>query len=145
MPTAASSSSTRTAADVRARTIEKVREFYRPQKPDPAIVTRKAKFEAILRLVSDLCGWVTSVPGAAEIRIETLPDSPIPDELRELGFKVERDEPSTGERILPAAIIETAMRGPDGGLVPIVEGSTMPIVEIRHAGITPVHRWRIML
>ncbi len=143
MPTASSTGSTRTAPDVRARTIEKVREFYKPQKLDPAIATRKAKFESILRLVSDLCGWVTSVPGAAEVRFECLPDSPIPDELREHDFKVERDDPSTGERILPATIVETLMRGPDGVLVPVTEGSSWPVVRIQHAGIVSIERWLI--
>ena len=32
-------------------------------------------------------GWLTSVPGAAEV--ECLPDSPLRDDLRELGYIVE--------------------------------------------------------
>jgi hypothetical protein len=43
--------------------------------------------------ISEHGGWATSVPGAREIRFDALVGSPLPDELRKLGYLVEQ----TGE------------------------------------------------
>jgi hypothetical protein len=80
------------------------------------------------------------VPGDPEVRMECLPGSTLPDELRQLGYDV-RDL-GDGERILAAAITERFVRRADGELEPLVEGSTRPIAEARtHAGICKVRRF----
>lgn len=146
MPTASSSSSTRTGADRRAKVISEIERWHRPMKPDPQIVSKKGKHDAIVRIAArNGTGWVTSIPGSDVVRFDCLPRSDLPDELRELGLKVERDDPPTSERIVSGAIIETAMRGGDGELVPLTEGSSLPVVRIEHAGICAVERWRFGL
>jgi hypothetical protein len=66
-----------------------------------------------------------SVPGGAEISIETLPNSTLPADLRGLGNDLV--ETGEGKRILPHAITEMV----------ITEGSTVPI-RVLHAGIARV-------
>jgi hypothetical protein len=92
----------------------------------------KQEFAKILRFVQSRNGFVTSVSGADTVSVETLPGSPLPDELRELGYRLQPD--GEGERILPAAITEFVL----------LEGSTVPVV-MRHAGITRVERYRFSL
>jgi hypothetical protein len=99
------------------------------------------KFEAMNRWVSARNGWVVSPPGDKVVRIETLPGSALPDELRQLGYRVRPADPPTGEKILPHAIIEKFTRRGDGALEALVHGSTRPIVTVTHAGICKVERF----
>ena len=75
------------------------------------------------------------------VAMECLPDSPLPDDLRELGYIVEQT--GCGERILASAIIERFKRGARGELELLTPGSTEPVVKTRtHAGIAKVKRYR---
>jgi hypothetical protein len=52
------------------------------------------------------------------------------------------EEIGEGERILPFGIVEKFVRGDDGTMQPLTEGSTRPIAEVRtHAGIAKVRRF----
>jgi hypothetical protein len=98
---------------------------------------RKAEFEEVNAIVRRGGGWIVSVPGAREVRLEVLPGSPLPNALRARGYQVERDEPAHGERILPHSIVEWFVRGGDGTLELATAGSTKPIASrVTHAGIT---------
>ena len=75
-----------------------------------------------------------SVPDAAEVTIECLPDSTLPNDLRGLGYDV--IAAGDGERILPHQIVERFVRRAGGELEPLTAESTKPITETRtHAGI----------
>jgi hypothetical protein len=72
--------------------------------------------------------------------MECLPGSPLPDELRQLGYDV-RDL-GDGERILAIAITEQFTLRAYGEFEPLVEGSTKPVAQTwRHAGIVKVKRY----
>jgi hypothetical protein len=104
------------------------------------IEARKAKHERLCAEAREKCAWVISVAGDPVIRFDCLPDSPLPDDLRERGFDLV-DE-GAGSRILHAAIVERFARRADGQLVLATEGSTRPIAESRtHAGIVKVKRY----
>ena len=48
-------------------------------------------------------GWVTSIPGAAEITVEALPGSTLPDALLKVGYNItETGEPSASCRTRPS-------------------------------------------
>ncbi|WP_298884135.1 hypothetical protein [uncultured Bradyrhizobium sp.] len=89
---------------------------------------RKAQFDEINRLVMRDGGWITSIPGAAEVTMECLPGSTLPSELAETGYVV--SQTGEGERIVPGTITEDI----------ITEGSTVPI-RVTHAGIIRVPRY----
>lgn len=111
-----------------------------------AIRERKAEFEALNDLVRRGGGWIVSVPGAREVRLEVLPGSPLPNALRARGYQVERDEPAHGERILPHSIVEWFVRGGDGTLELMTEGSTKPVASrFTHAGIVAVDRFFFLI
>jgi hypothetical protein len=75
-----------------------------------------------------------------EVRIECLPGSTLPDELRNAGYDV--GDLGDGERILATAIIERFTTRGDGELEPLVEGSTKPVsLTQTHAGIAGVRRY----
>lgn len=132
MPTQLSSSSiTRTTAEKRAATIQRVTEFYRPGRRDPVVVSRKEKFDALCRLAHGKA-WITSVPGSSEVTVEMLPNSAFLDELRGYGFDPVPD--GEGERIIPGRIMTPTLS----------EGSTVPTM-VAHAGIVRVARWRFAL
>ena len=112
---------------------------FRATAPDPKIVEAKAKFEAFNEFVQRGGGWVTSVPGATEVRWNACPIhacrtiSAVGYDVREIG---------DGERILAHRIVERFVRRADGELEPVTEGSTKPIAETRtHAGIVKVRRY----
>jgi hypothetical protein len=85
-------------------------------------------------------GWLTSVAGEREVRLEVLPNSSLPDELRKLGYKLELD--GEGERISHSAIVEEFVTGLDGALEPLIEGSNLPVAStVTHAGICKVTRY----
>jgi len=55
------------------------------------------RFAEMNAFVMSRGGWITSTPGAPEIRMECLPSSELPDELAEAGYSPEEIEVS--ERI----------------------------------------------
>jgi hypothetical protein len=66
--------------------------------------------------------------------MECLPGSTLPDDLRALGY-ITISKTGEGERILAGAIVEKLVAGPNSELVPLTEGSTLPVAAVvRHAG-----------
>jgi hypothetical protein len=95
------------------------------------------KFQALNKFVTERHGWITSPPGAKQLRIECLPGSTLPDELAAKGYNLVLVGET--ERILAGSIVERFTRRADGELEPLVEGSTKPVAEVRrHAGIVRV-------
>jgi hypothetical protein len=75
-----------------------------------------------------------------EVRLECLPDSTLPGDLRRAGYDL--TETGEGQRILPCAIIEKFVIGADGERKPVAAGSTRPIAStVTHAGICKVKRY----
>jgi hypothetical protein len=104
------------------------------------IASRKERFAKLNRYVTERHGWLTSIPGAREVELQTLPDSTLPGDLERLGYRLE--EIGETERILPSGITERFARGADGELVPITQESTRAVAETRlHAGIVKVKRY----
>jgi hypothetical protein len=94
---------------------------------------RKALFEGINKFVSARSGWLTSIPGARTVTLETLPGSALPDELRSKGYTIEAD--GEGTRLIPHAITESV----------ITEGSSRPTYVTTHVGIVSVDRFKFSL
>ncbi len=116
--------------------------FYRPPPPDERTKAEKkrAEFEALNKLVTSANAWITSVPGDPIILIDALPSSNLPDELRELGYRVV--QAGSGERIVAHTIVERFTRRANGELELMTPGSTAPVAEVRsHAGIVPILRF----
>lgn len=88
----------------------------------------KERFDEINVLVTAKGGWVTSIRGAPQVTIETLPESTIARDLAGLGYVVTGI--GCGERILPLAIKARVL----------IEGSTVPM-EVTHAGVCRVERF----
>jgi len=130
-------------------------QFFYPRKPGEKVAALKDKFAFLNEYVRARGGWVTSLPGAAEVTIETLTGSTLPNELRSGGAKVKigegrnersmilppynvlplkEDDAERGERILPHGI--TTMT--------LLEGSSSPI-PVQHAGIVTVLRYSFAL
>jgi hypothetical protein len=85
-------------------------------------------------------GWIVSLPGDVNVRIDCVPGSTLPADLRALGYDVTAT--GDGERILPHQIVERFTRRADGELEPLTEGSTKPVAQTRtHAGIVRVERY----
>lgn len=120
-------------------------DFYKPGRVhDKAIDARKELFDELAKFIARRNGWITSIPGAADVWFECLPHSSLPDELRELGKNVV--EEGEGERILPQAIEQRFIYDRDGALMPMPEGSTAPIAMCNHhAGIARVLRYSFRL
>ena len=108
---------------------EAVQQFKAAKPPADKIADRKARFAALNAFVTKRNGWLTSIPGALDVTMETLPDSGLPDELRELGYDLRED--GTSERILAFGITEH---------IPVTEGSTATR-RVQHAGIVKVRRY----
>jgi len=119
------------------------------------IADRKAKFASVLKYVTARQGWLTSVPGEVDVEMQCLPGSTLPDELRAgaeymLGNETVRlpkyklEPIGETQRILPHAIEEKLTAGRDG-MESVTEGSTRPVVTIRHAGIVRVLRYKFDL
>jgi hypothetical protein len=70
---------------------------YRPGFADPAVDSRKERFDKLNAVVTAGGGWIVSVPGAMEVSVEVLPRSGLPDELRQLGYELK--PAGDGERI----------------------------------------------
>jgi hypothetical protein len=106
----------------------------------PEIADRKTRFEALNNFVRSRNGWLTSVPGAPEVTMECLPGSLRPDDLRKLGYVVEKIGES--QRILPHAVAQRFEVSSSGALIPATEGSTKPVtVQVTHAGIATVEQY----
>jgi hypothetical protein len=115
------------------------KDFYRPNpSPDRHIQDRKAKFSELNDFVIERGGWLVSVPGDPEVRLETLPGSTLPSEIeKHFGYAVR--ETGQGERILAASIVERFTRRRDGELELLTPDSTAAVAETRtHAGIARV-------
>jgi hypothetical protein len=52
----------------------------------PRFDAAKAKFEALNEFITAWGGWMTSVPGGADLRLEALPGSPLPAQLAAMGL-----------------------------------------------------------
>ena len=85
------------------------------------IEDRKTKFAKLNALVMARGGWVTSIPGAAEVMIECLPLSTLPAELRGAGYDLRED--GEGQRILAAAIVQEFTLSSSGAIELMTEGS----------------------
>lgn len=101
---------------------------------------RKTKFAALNRWIGERGGWIVSVPGDREVRIECLTDSTIPKELRKEGYVLTALGES--ERILHTAIEQKFVRAPDGTFVPWTPESGRPVSLVtQQAGIVRVERY----
>jgi hypothetical protein len=109
---------------------------------DSEIDRRKERFRDIAAFISQRGGWTTSVPGAHEVSFDALIGSPLPDQLRALGWIVEKI--GTTERILPQAVQHRFEIAPDGTLVPPTEGSTKPVT-VTNAGIATVEQFGLQM
>jgi hypothetical protein len=110
----------------------------------PEIDQRKRRFDDINAFISQRGGWCTSVPGSHEITFDALVGSPLPDQLRGLGYSVEK----TGEsqRILPHAVSQKFETSSSGALIPATEGSTKPMsVIVTNAGIAVVEQYDLRI
>jgi hypothetical protein len=115
-----------------------------PPEAKSVIHQRKADFEDLNHFVTKRGGWLTSICGDKIVDFQCLPESQLPDQIAALGFRVEPD--GYTERILPTAINEQFVRGSDGSLEALTEGSTKPVVStVSHAGICRVARYWFML
>jgi hypothetical protein len=110
-----------------------------------ALADRKERFADI----NDMCirtggAWLTSVSGDIEVTLVCIPTSVIPQRLRDQGYHLVDDGPGTW--LAPNAITEVFGRLPDGTLVAIEPGSTLPMVQrVTHAGIIEVQRFSFLL
>jgi hypothetical protein len=113
--------------------------FRRGDPEQDALDERKRRFNGLCEFVRAHHGFVTSVAGAREVRIDCLPGSALPATLERIGYKLRRGE--DGTRILPVAITQSFVQNAEGALA-VAEGSTRPITTVTHsAGISPVERW----
>jgi hypothetical protein len=100
---------------------------------------RKARFAALLEIVTQRHGWLTSVPGDTVVTMECLPGSTLPAELRAAGYDVQPD--GNGQRVLAHSIVEKFVAGPDGTMQPLTAGSSQPVAQtVTHAGIVRTER-----
>jgi hypothetical protein len=105
---------------------------------------RKERFAKIVAFVAANRGFVTSIPGAPEVTIEVLPQSPIPAKLTETGYNVR--EIGIGQRIIAGTIVGKLTMTSSGALEPLIEGSTKAIAEVRrHSGICKVEGFVLSL
>ena len=108
----------------------------------PPHVTRKQKFEQLNLAVTQLGGWITSIPGDPTIVFECLPGSTLPDDLRDKGDTVVPADPPTTERIIAGSVIERLELSSSGAFMPATEGSTRPVYLRSHSGIVRVERFQ---
>ncbi|MCP3382862.1 hypothetical protein NLM31_21070 [Bradyrhizobium sp. CCGUVB4N] len=104
------------------------RAYRRPVKDQ----TRVERHAAMVALVADRGGWLTSSPGALDATMDCLPGSTLPTELANAGYEVE--EIGEGQRILPHAITESVV---------IDDGA--PPITVTHSGIVRVLRYSFPL
>lgn len=109
-----------------------------------ALEDRKERFAALNKFVTDRGGWIVSIPGDRDVRIDVLENSALPDELRGLGYVLTALGES--ERILHTAIEQKFVRAPDGTFAPWTPESGGPVSLVtQHAGIVTVHRYSFTL
>jgi hypothetical protein len=117
---------------------------FRATAPDPKIVEAKEKFAAILAHVVERGGWLVSVPGDPEMRLQVLPGSALPDQLRKLGYIVVPT--GTTSRILPHAVRQAMTMSSSGALIAATEGSTKPVaLHVTNAGIATVEQYDLRM
>jgi hypothetical protein len=120
------------------------KDYFKPRRPSAEIASRKELFTSLNKFIMAHGGWTTSMPGAAEVTMETLPDSTLPDEMRGLGYDI--TEIGEGQGLLAAPIEERLTLTSCGVFEPLTLGSTKPVVQIRtHAGIAWVLRYSFIL
>jgi hypothetical protein len=108
------------------------------------LAERKALFDSLNHFVTKHGGWIVSVPGDRYVDIQTLPESTLPDQLAALGYALRPD--GFTDRLLAHAIQERFVRGANGTLEPLSEGSTRAIAEMRtHAGIVSVDKYWFLI
>jgi hypothetical protein len=82
--------------------------------------------------------------GRDEVTLETLPDSMLPDQLRELGYDV--TEIGEGEGIVAHAVAQKLTLTSCGVFEEMTPGSTKPVVQMRtHAAIVCILRFAFAL
>jgi hypothetical protein len=112
-------------------------------KPAPAdldrVTARKERFDRLNADIREMGGWIISIAGDRRVTVECLPDSVIPERLRDAGFKLA--EIDGGQRILTGSVIERLELSSSGAFIPMTEGSTKPVHVRRHAGIAPTRRF----
>ena len=100
----------------------------------PSLATLQAKrqklWDALNEYVREGGGWITSVPGLSEIRIEVPQGSALPSKLMALGYDVRHC--GSGTRLTPGGTVET-----------FVERGA-PVIR-HHAGFTPIEILEISL
>ena len=113
-------------------------------RPGQLAQDRKTRFDRLLAFVRERNGWITSVPGAETVTVEVLPDSALPDELRDAGYTLEPI--GAGERIIGGTITERLTLSSCGIFEPLTPESTKAVAEIRrHSGIVRTKRYSFAL
>jgi hypothetical protein len=123
-----------------ARAKYAAKDFYIP-KGVAEIDDRKTRFAKIVAYVAANGGFVTSIPGAVEVVIEVLPDSPIPAYFISRGYEVRPAVPPEGERIIAGSITERLELSSSGAVVAATEDSTKPVHMRVHSGIVRTRRF----
>jgi hypothetical protein len=114
--------------------------FFKPRGVSPEIEDRKIRFDKLNAFVrSRNNGWIISVQGKAEVTVECLENSTLPDELRGAGYTLTEIE--GGERIIPGSIVERLELSSSGAFMPATEGSTKPVYLRSHSGICKTRRY----
>jgi hypothetical protein len=111
-------------------------------KPSDDVVAHRRLFDGLNEYIMKHGGWVTSIPGRAEVVFEALPASRLPAQLIELGYNVKPADPAIGQRLLANAVSQRLSLTSSGAFEEMTEGSTKAVAEIRtHAGIVRVVRY----
>jgi len=108
-----------------------------------ALDARKRLHDALEEHIRTAGGWLTSIPGAAVMRFEAVPDSALPDGLRELGYNV--IPAGSTMRIVPAGHVELLTTTSSGGIEAFTEGSTKTPQHVHHAGIHQTNVYELTL
>jgi hypothetical protein len=112
---------------------------YRPRGVTPEIEGRMEQFDKLNAFVRSRNGWIISIAGRAEVMIEVLPGSTLPDELRDAGYDL--TEIDGGERIIAGSIVEQLELSSSGAFMPATEGSTKAVYLRTHSGICKTQRF----
>jgi hypothetical protein len=108
-----------------------------------AIEARKARHHGMVDFITAHGGWVVSVPGERQVRVQCLPGSSLPATLIRMGYEPKREQDET--RILPVAVTQEFVQSSSGALA-VSEGSTKPVSMVTHSSrISPVEVWTFML
>ena len=79
--------------------------FYKPYGGiNVAAQDRKERFAEVNDFVrSRQDGWLTSIPGKRVVTMDVLPGSPLPDELRKMGYALEAE--GEGQRLIRTRLV----------------------------------------